>query len=254
MNNRQLPNRLLSASPIASLLALALLVSAFVLSSVVGCGREDAPRSTAEEADEAPGQQEQSPAGPPAEPGADPPAEPEWVPPSTSSAEPAATIDPRVPARLAPIRPEPEPRPSVAAGPSSAAAPESVAPAPRPRTESRAPAASSMRVVESHAAAAVEQRVPQNVSDTFDVGYVWAWTKVRNRGTASNVVHIWKHDGRVRSQKRLRVGRSSGWRTWSRHRVRSRDAGDWVVEVRTDSGDLLDTIRFRVEPDALAEK
>ncbi len=107
-----------------------------------------------------------------------------------------------------------------------------------------------LEIVDAALATAVEERVPLGVATTFtnDVGYIWAWTKVKNPVAKTHITHIWKRDGKVRATVELRVGKSSGWRTWSKKKIRSKDLGRWEIEVLADDGTLLDTLRFDVAP------
>ena len=108
----------------------------------------------------------------------------------------------------------------------------------------------ALEIVDSALATTVEDRVPLGVATTFtdDVGYIWAWTKVKNRVALTHITHVWKRDGKVRARVGLRVGKSPGWRTWSKKRISAKDVGAWEVEVLADDGTLLDTLTFDIAP------
>ena len=108
-----------------------------------------------------------------------------------------------------------------------------------------------MEVLESTIAREVEDRKPQGRGRRFDadVGQVWAWVKVSNRGDEANpITMIWKHEGKQRFKTELNVGVSKGWRTWTRKKIAKDQTGEWRVEVRDPSGSLLDELKFTIGP------
>ena len=110
----------------------------------------------------------------------------------------------------------------------------------------------ALEIVDGVIATGVSKRVPQGVDVAFEpeVGTLWAWTKVRNTVAATHITHLWKRDGEIKSRVQLNVGKSSGWRTWSRKRIGARDVGEWTVEVIADDGTLIDELAFTVAPTA----
>ena len=58
---------------------------------------------------------------------------------------------------------------------------------------------------------------------------------------------VWKRNGKVRSTAKLKVGKSPGWRTWSRVNLHRWDAGQWSVEVSDKAGNLLQRTNFNVD-------
>ena len=71
-------------------------------------------------------------------------------------------------------------------------------------------------------------------------------------GLRQPVEHVWLHQGRVVSVVRLtpvQGGRREGFRTFSRKTSFPADpVGRWVVDVMTESGQLIGRLRFRVVP------
>ncbi len=124
---------------------------------------------------------------------------------------------------------------------------------PEPKPEPELAPGDALEMLDGVAAHGVEKRVPQEPSTLFEEGKVWVWARIKNPGARSQIRMFWKHDGRIKSRVDLEVGTSPGWRTWSRKTMTARDAGDWVVEVRTWDGRLLDTVEFEVAPDAFAQ-
>ena len=107
-----------------------------------------------------------------------------------------------------------------------------------------------LAIVSSSIATAIEARAPQGTAETFnkDVGAVWAWVKVRNKAGLRHITMLWKKGDKVKSRVTLRVGKSPGWRTWSKKRISGRDVGSWTVEVQDEDGGLLETMAFEVTP------
>jgi hypothetical protein len=71
-------------------------------------------------------------------------------------------------------------------------------------------------------------------------------------GLRQPVEHVWRQDGRIISVVRLtpvQGGRQEGYRTFSRKSAfPANPVGRWVVDVMTESGQLIGRLRFRVVP------
>ncbi len=123
---------------------------------------------------------------------------------------------------------------------------------------SRHPEVSQGRVtvVESALGLGVRDRQPHDVGTRFDLGdrQVTAWVKVSNSGPPSHVTMVWRKGEQEGWRIDLKVGTSTGWRTWSRKTIRSWDAGDWTVDVFDDDGVLIDQLTFVVDGDVDAEE
>lgn len=230
-----------SISPMLPILIITVVVTAFVGSTLVGCKRP--PERETERSLDEPGDTDsslaavstvQEPAAPEAQL-----AEPAGPAPKVADMRRAASPfdgeDPRV------VRDRP-----------TATAPAVAEPVARPEPVVVAPVEpfdpDSLHSLMAVAATGVDKRVPQQVGSTFAKGeYVWAFTKVKNTGAETHVRMVWKKDGKVRSNVQLRVGKSPGWRTWSKHKMRSnKDLGEWVVEVQDADGNVLEEIDFKV--------
>ena len=110
--------------------------------------------------------------------------------------------------------------------------------------EERAP---SMRIVEATLARGVSLRRPIGPTHRFNEGeVVWAWAAVSNASHTQPLTMLWYRHDQLRSRLTLDVGESPRWRTWSRRTMRKGDVGVWRVELRSDAGDLLHTMRFEV--------
>ena len=119
-----------------------------------------------------------------------------------------------------------------------------------PDGEQEVPSApSTLRIIEGELAHGVSNRQPIGGSDSFEVGdKVWAWVSVANTGDKAPITMVWRRDGVVRSRMTLDVGKSPRWRTWSRLKLRSYDVGTWTVDILDSSDNLLDVLRFDVDP------
>jgi hypothetical protein len=104
-----------------------------------------------------------------------------------------------------------------------------------------------LSVPESSVATNVVDRMPTGVATMFpaDVERVYAWTRVQGADGETTVHHVWIHGEVERADLELSIG-GSPWRTWSNKAIPPEWAGDWRVEIRDDSGNVLETIRFTV--------
>jgi hypothetical protein len=70
---------------------------------------------------------------------------------------------------------------------------------------------------------------------------VWVWSRIENG--EGNVKHIWKLDGKEVWTATLPVS-SKKWSTQTRRTIAK--AGSWEVEVQTESGTSLGSVKFTV--------
>lgn len=119
-----------------------------------------------------------------------------------------------------------------------AAAPRTAA-AQAPTTAEQTPA------VEAQLATAVVERMPEGSGETFpaEVGEVYAWMRVTGAEGATRH-HVWIH-GEDEWSVPLMIG-GSPWRTWSSKRIPPEWTGEWRVEIRDDTGNLLEALSFTV--------
>ncbi len=91
----------------------------------------------------------------------------------------------------------------------------------------------------------VVDRVPVDTASAFpaDVGTVFLWTRVEG-GAGSTLRHVWIH-GPHEAVVDLMIG-GSPWRTWSSRTVPSDWTGEWRVEIRDASDNVLETVTFTV--------
>ena len=95
----------------------------------------------------------------------------------------------------------------------------------------------------------VAEREPVGAGAEFDasVGAVYAWVQVKNLGEATTISMVWKKNGKTRLTVELPVGRSYGWKTWSKKGIGAKDVGAWTVEVLDGDGALVETLAFNVK-------
>ena len=107
--------------------------------------------------------------------------------------------------------------------------------------------AQSLTVTESALATGVVDRMPTGEAMTFpaNVERVYAWTRIQGAEGGAMIHHVWIHGEVERADLELSLG-GSPWRTWSNKAIPPEWAGDWRVEIRDASGNVLETIRFTV--------
>jgi hypothetical protein len=81
---------------------------------------------------------------------------------------------------------------------------------------------------------------------------LYAYTAISApRGLNERVFHVWRHQGREVDRIALDIkgGRKAGYRAWT-HKLRfpPNPQGRWQVQVVTEAGQMIGTLRFRVEP------
>ena len=106
---------------------------------------------------------------------------------------------------------------------------------------------SGLTVPESSVATNVVDRMPIGAAMTFpaSVERLYAWTRIQGAAGETMIHHVWIHGDIEMADLELRIG-GSPWRTWSNKAILPEWTGDWRVEVRDASGNVLETIRFTV--------
>jgi hypothetical protein len=97
-----------------------------------------------------------------------------------------------------------------------------------------------LKVEEMVFCAAMKDRVPVGVADTFpaDIYRVFCFTRIAGAKDTMSIKHVWYRSDTLIAERRLPV-RSSPWRTWSAQVMREEWQGEWRVEVRTADGALI---------------
>lgn len=78
---------------------------------------------------------------------------------------------------------------------------------------------------------------------TVNVGKLYCFTKVVGAQTDTKIIHNWFMNGKLKSSVTLPV-KSANWRTWSTKEIKENDAGDWMVEVLSETGEPIESILF----------
>jgi len=107
------------------------------------------------------------------------------------------------------------------------------------------PAVAQAPTVEAEVATAIVDRMPEGSGQAFaaDVGEVHAWMRITGAEGAT-IHHVWIH-GEDEWSVPLTIG-STSWRTWSSKQIPPEWAGEWRVEIRDDTGNLLEALSFTV--------
>ena len=81
---------------------------------------------------------------------------------------------------------------------------------------------------------------------TVSVGKLFCFTKVVGAQTDTKIIHNWFRNGKLKTSITLPV-KSASWRTWSAKEIHPKDAGDWMVEVLSETGAPIESILFFIE-------
>ncbi len=113
---------------------------------------------------------------------------------------------------------------------------------PRPPPAETKPAAGDTSA-EVKVGTGVEKFEITGESATFPAGTtVWVWSRIK--GGEGNIKHVWKKDGKEVWTATLNVG-GKDWRTQSRRTISK--AGDWEVEVQTEAGASIGSVKFSIQ-------
>lgn len=93
----------------------------------------------------------------------------------------------------------------------------------------------------------IEGHEPVGISSEFGPdGRVYLYTKmVLPAGEQTTIQHVWKREGKTVSTVDLDISGPS-YRTRSYKTMTTQSAGNWTVEVQTNTGEILDSIHFVV--------
>lgn len=93
----------------------------------------------------------------------------------------------------------------------------------------------------------VEDRTPQGTDSAFsaDIERVYCFTKIKNSGESSKVIHAWYYKDKEMARVELAVGTPT-WRTWSSKKILPSWKGAWRVDVLSSDGNVLASKSFEV--------
>jgi len=94
----------------------------------------------------------------------------------------------------------------------------------------------------------VEDRALLDSGTEFSIsdGTLYCFTRILN-GSGTTIRHIWHRDDEVISEVSLTVG-SDNWRTWSSKLLAPGMEGDWNVKVVDSEGDVMESVKFTLNP------
>lgn len=100
----------------------------------------------------------------------------------------------------------------------------------------------------------VVDREPADDLTSVDLGLnrIYTHTAISNE-VADTIYHVYKFENNEIAKVALYVGESPRWRTWSSKYLDPAWVGDWVVEVQTGSGRILDAKKFVVIQNGVEE-
>jgi len=106
----------------------------------------------------------------------------------------------------------------------------------------------ALEVAEGVIATSVENRQPVGTADHFPatIGTLYCFSRLVGAGENATVTHRWYHGDRKMAEVELPV-RSGDWRTWSSKTLLPRWQGPWRVDIVDASGNLLQSVPFRLE-------
>jgi hypothetical protein len=104
-------------------------------------------------------------------------------------------------------------------------------------------AKAAVKVEKIVAAAGVRDREAFGVADVFgpEFDQVYCWTRLSVPKPPAKVWFVWSKDGRQAAAQPHEIRTSGRW--WAMKQVRP---GDWKVEVRSEAGESLAEVEFRV--------
>jgi hypothetical protein len=102
-------------------------------------------------------------------------------------------------------------------------------------------------VAEGKIAKNVQNLEPLYDNSTFkkDVGKVYCFTIIKTDKYPTHIVHLWLHNNDIMAEIPLSVN-ANKWRTYSSKKISPKHTGPWRVEVYSEDGKLIDTIKFEV--------
>ncbi len=94
----------------------------------------------------------------------------------------------------------------------------------------------------------VVDRAPVGAAEVFpkDLPRVYCFCRVTGMQGEGAIVHNWYYQGALKASIKLPV-RAANWRTWSYKAISPDQAGEWMVEILTESGTALESVVFNVQ-------
>jgi len=94
----------------------------------------------------------------------------------------------------------------------------------------------------------IENRELEGKNRTFttDTNRIYCLSGIQNRRSDTKLFHKWYHDGELKSEILLNVGKSFNWRTWSYINVYENRLGEWYVVIEDTLGVRHDSLSFTI--------
>ena len=95
---------------------------------------------------------------------------------------------------------------------------------------------------------AIEDRQPTGTDTTFSntVEQVYCYTKINSSTDTTSITHVWYYNNEEMASVELSV-MAKTWRTWSSKRIWHAWVGDWRVEVKSTTGDIIFSKEFTIK-------
>lgn len=115
-------------------------------------------------------------------------------------------------------------------------------------TASAKEAAARVEIKDAAVCQDVVDRAPVGSADVFskDLPKVYCFCRVVDMQGEGTIVHNWYYQRTLKSAIKLPV-RGTNWRTWSYKAMSPEQAGEWMVEIMTESGTPLERVVFMVQ-------
>jgi len=107
--------------------------------------------------------------------------------------------------------------------------------------------APSLAIEEAVIASGVENLTPVRPGVSFDsgVGKLYCFTKIKSGQLPTVIKHLWFQGDKMVMEVTLQV-KSASWRTYSTKTILPSAGGPWKVDVTSEDGTVLKTLRFTI--------
>lgn len=105
----------------------------------------------------------------------------------------------------------------------------------------------TISVTEAAICEGIMEREPLAAGDLFpaDISRLYCFTQIKSE-METQITHAWYKGDAPVAEVPLKVGISSGWRTFSSKNILTSQRGNWRVEILTEEGRLLKKIYFAI--------
>lgn len=102
-------------------------------------------------------------------------------------------------------------------------------------------------VEEAVIASGVESLTPVAPGISFDanIGRLYCFNRIKTNLQQAVIKHLWFHGDKMVMEVTLPI-KSSNWRTYSTKTILPSSSGDWKVDVTSEDGTILKTLKFTI--------